>query len=315
MTEIPLYGRTIVPNSLKELYYKFKCAAIHYQGRRLLDKRLRHGWRDVTRNTTLCTIPNGTEGEYALLKIFKLLGIKPKQFTPWLTHDIIFNWQDLTDSRFDTLQYLQEAYNHTGRRLGRTLNMKCTDISKRKMESVNLEVFGYPLRIDPISYSGKACAKSDKNAVHDGIIVDCPIRPEQFEESKVYNILVNNVDGDSAIDYRVPFIGGITNFFYEKRRDVQTRFSNTNNVTFLRKTKDFFSPEEISSLSRFCEIVSLDYGELDVLRDKDTGRIYVVDVAKTPAGPPNALSQQDSRLAVVYMAEAFAVNVLKIPPA
>ncbi|HMG92396.1 MAG TPA: hypothetical protein VK589_20200 [Chryseolinea sp.] len=309
---MPIQVRSMVPDPLKKLYRNLQSTALNYRERKILDQRLSRGWRDVIRNITLCTIPNSIEGGYALFKILVVLGIKPRQFNPWITYDFIFNWQDLTFDRYDTLEYLQASYNYTGLQLGRTLNMKCTDISKRKMESLNLEVFGYPLGINPTSYTGKACAKADKNNAHDGMIVDCPIRPEQLDESKVYSIVVNNVDGDFVIDFRVPFIGGITDFFYEKRRNVVTRFSNTNDVTFIRKTNDFFNPEEIQSLTDFCKRLGLDYGELDVLRDKDTGRIYVVDVAKTPAGPPNALSRPDARLAATYMAEAFAINILKI---
>jgi hypothetical protein len=33
--------------------------------------------------------------------------------------------------------------------------------------------------------------------------------------------------------------------------------------------------------------MGLDYGELDVLRDADDGRLYVVDVNTTPFGPVN----------------------------
>ena len=304
--------RSMVPDPLKKLYRNLERMALNYQERKVLDQRLPRGWRSAIGKIKLCTIPNSIEGGYALFKILIVLGITPKQFNSWINYDFIFNWQDLTFDHFDTLQYLQASYDHTGFRLGTTLNMRCNDISKRKMESVNLDVFGYPLGINPVSYAGKACVKSDKNAVHDGMIVGCPIGAEQLDESKVYSILVNNVEGDFAIDFRVPFIGGITDFFYEKRRKVVTRFSNTNDVTFIRKTNDYFNPEEIKSLTFFCKTLGLDYGELDVLRDRDNGRIYVVDVAKTPAGPPNGLSPKEARAAVTNMAEAFAVNILKI---
>jgi hypothetical protein len=312
---MPIDLMRTIPDPFKQLFRNLHSTAINYQERKILDQRLDSGWRDAIRNIRLCTIPNSIEGGYALLKILIVLGIKPQQFNPWIVYDFIFNWQDLTFDRYDTLEYLNSSYDRTGLALGRTLNMKCTDISKRKMEAVNLTVFGYPLGINPTSYTGRSCVKSNNNCAHDGRILDCPIRPDLLEESKVYSILVNNVDGDFAVDFRVPFIGGITDFFYEKRRKAVSRFSNTNDFTFVRKTKDFFSLEEIRSLTDFCRSVGLEYGEIDVLRDRDSSRIYVVDVAKTPAGPPNALSEPDARMAVTRMAEAFAINILKIQPA
>ena len=51
--------------------------------------------------------------------------------------------------------------------------------------------------------------------------------------------------------------------------------------------------------------MSVDYGELDVLRDKD-GRIYVVDVNNTPAGPPKKLPNQACRIALKRMSKSFA---------
>jgi hypothetical protein len=51
--------------------------------------------------------------------------------------------------------------------------------------------------------------------------------------------------------------------------------------------------------------MDLDYGELDLLRDRGDGRIYVVDVNSTPWGPPNHISEDQSRIAVARMASAF----------
>lgn len=283
--------------------------------RNVLDQRLSTGWMEKTQNMTVCTFPNSTEGGYVLGKVLSVLGIKQRQFTPWASNDFIFNWQDLTYDKVNTLEYITESCQYSGYKLGATLNMHCSDISKRKMEQLNLEVFGYPLGINPVTFYGKACIKSDDNAAHDGSIIDCPIPSDKVDRSKVYSILINNVKDDFAIDYRVPFVGGVTGFFYEKRRNVSTRFSNTNNIVFIRNTKDYFSHSEINQISEFCKALNLDYGEMDILRDITSGKIYVVDVAKTPAGPPNGLSHSDSRLAVINLAEALAINILKIPSA
>lgn len=42
----------------------------------------------------------------------------------------------------------------------------------------------------------------------------------------------------------------------------------------------------IWSGGRACRIMGLDYGELDVLRDTEDGKLYVADVNNTPWDPP-----------------------------
>jgi len=58
-----------------------------------------------------------------------------------------------------------------------------------------------------------------------------------------------------------------------------------------------FSPEEQTQLINFCEAMGLDFGAVDVMRDKHDGRIYVVDVNKT-CMPVLCLSQKSQRAAI-----------------
>jgi hypothetical protein len=50
----------------------------------------------------------------------------------------------------------------------------------------------------------------------------------------------------------------------------------------VHKPEDLLSPDEITKLIAFCSQSGLDYGEIDVLRYRSDGRIYVVDVNNTP---------------------------------
>ena len=52
--------------------------------------------------------------------------------------------------------------------------------------------------------------------------------------------------------------------------------------------------------------MALDLGELDVLRDASTGRIFIVDVNSMPFGPPRPISLKDGVRAVTLYADAFA---------
>jgi len=64
------------------------------------------------------------------------------------------------------------------------------------------------------------------------------------------------------------------------------------------------SPEIVLSGSEIDQIVSLsakmcaEFAELDVLRDRQDGRIYCVDLNPTPYGPPSGLSAEDSEKAM-----------------
>jgi hypothetical protein len=49
----------------------------------------------------------------------------------------------------------------------------------------------------------------------------------------------------------------------------------------------------------------LDWGGLDVLRDRTDGRLYVVDVNKTDMGPPIAMKLRDKITVTRRLAAAF----------
>ena len=57
--------------------------------------------------------------------------------------------------------------------------------------------------------------------------------------------------------------------------------------------KRMFSAGEVHLLTAFAEEMMLDWAAIDVLRDRTSGRIYVVDVNKTDTGPAVDLSLRD----------------------
>jgi hypothetical protein len=255
-------------------------------------------------------------GGYAIEKVFLVSGQTPAQFTPWEQSDIIFNWQDLTFNPIDPTSYIETSYIEATGKSGLTsrnvctVNFSCNDIRKRKIARLHDEVLGYPLDVDPLTYLGKAVCKSDMNATHDGRIVDCPIEPQRLRNDKVYSVLIDNAEDGYAIDFRVVFIKGLLDFFYEKRRPIETRFSNTNSSVSKRRLREEFSDDEITKISSFCRTLGADYGELDILRDRVSGKIYAIDFAKTPAGPPNGLPKASAVDAIEQMSVAYLKNIV-----
>jgi len=252
---------------------------------------------------------------YALEKILLVCNLRPKQFNPWKEFSFFVNWQDLTVNTVDPGQYLKAAYQFTGKEIADEkltyFNFDCPDISKKKIGEIHEKILGYPLDIDPLTFKGPVAKKSNGNALHDGEVITCPIPKEEIDNDCVYSILVDNVIEGQAADFRMVYINGILDFFYDKRRNVEYRFDVISDNVAIRKTREEFSEEEIALVERFCEELGADYGELDVLRDRKSGRIYIVDFAKTPFGPPPALPRKYALIAIETMSIAFINNVLK----
>lgn len=185
---------------------------------------------------------------------------------------------------------------------GRAFNFACRDITKSRVAEVFEDVFGYPLAVDPDHGQGLAVEKGEANGVHDGRMVWLPtlVRP-----GKVYQRLIDNIEGENAVDLRTPFVGGRPVVVFVKRRPIESRFANHNSHVALARPKDVFSKLEIVQLSAFARAMGLDWGGLDVLRDGPSGRLYVVDVNKTDMGPPTALPFHAKLKAVALLARAF----------
>lgn len=192
----------------------------------------------------------------------------------------------------------------------RVLNLALRDISKKHVATVFARVFGYGLSVDPATHHGPAVCKSDENAAHDGQVVECPIPATDVRPGRVYQVLIDNTSewqGRPCVrDFRVVVIGSRLAACYVKYRPIEKRFSNKNLVAELCEPFELLSEEEASLLVRLCHEIQADYVELDVLRDNASGRIYVVDVNPTPAGPPNGLPDRSALEAVGRMAQAFA---------
>jgi hypothetical protein len=185
------------------------------------------------------------------------------------------------------------------------LNERLHDISKRRVETVSIEVFGYGLMINPSTHCGKCVEKSNDNGRHDGRVIECPVA--LADQDKVYQRIINNSTGDGFVmDIRIPFILEFMPFAYLKYRPIDVRFSNNNANVVTADVKEILSSDEMENIKRFCNIIGLDIGELDLLRDNDSGKLYVIDVNSTPYGPPNHLGLVGSMQAIRWYAAGLS---------
>jgi len=193
---------------------------------------------------------------------------------------------------------------------GRTLNGKCTDISKSHVAQTFLDIFGYNLSIDPSTATGRYLEKGEENGVHDAEIHDSP---RAAVPGRVYQKLIDNrTENGTVLDYRCPTVFGDIPLVFLKERPIGKRFDNLNTRVRMADTQACFSAEELTQIKAFCAAMDLDWGGLDILRHAADNKIYIVDVNKTDMGPPLSLPIKDKLLAVKTLGQALR-DSLKVP--
>lgn len=190
----------------------------------------------------------------------------------------------------------------------KSLNFYCNDISKTKVANAFKNVFDYPLAVDPETHAGSMVEKSEGNGQHDGNIVNGPLKPRP---GMVYQKVVNNETDDGHVaDLRCPTLFGRPLLVYIKERPIGKRFRNMNARARIEKPEDIFSSEELGLISQYCQKMHLDFGGIDVLRDRDSGQIYIVDVNKTDM-IPLVLPLKEKLRAMDIMAKAFIEELIE----
>lgn len=194
---------------------------------------------------------------------------------------------------------------------GKTLNGRCTDISKSHVAETFAAVFGYDLSIDPESATSPYLEKGEENGVHDAEIRHAPTPKIR---GRVYQKLLDNSTADGTVlDLRCPTVFGDIPLIYLKERPIDQRFDNLNTRVRLAAPEDVFSPEELTQIKSFCAAMHLDWGGLDILRHAEDGKIYIVDVNKTDMGPPLALPIKEKLSSVKTLGEALRDKLKAIP--
>ncbi len=191
----------------------------------------------------------------------------------------------------------------------RLVNATDFDDDKRVVQEIFAECFGYSLGLDASSYGGMIVKKSRTNATHDGTIVAGPIATPDADY--VYQVVVDNVvSGQLVEDIRMAIVGYTPIFCYLKYRPVNHRFANENTHAQLAAVHDVASAAELAKIARFVRAIGLEVGEIDVLRDRASQRLFVVDANNTPYGPPNGINDRDRRIALSWLSSAFAAEYL-----
>ncbi|MCI4645853.1 MAG: hypothetical protein MRY64_13820 [Hyphomonadaceae bacterium] len=255
-------------------------------------------WRFLTghRRPTIAFYPDKPRPWYFIWPVMHVAGAKLIDDTSQA--DIVFHFEDTT----------QTANPVPQTKPGATLvNFACDDVSKTRVAEAWAKVAGYDLAVDPRTHTGRMVEKSELNAAHDGRIIEGPMDPLP---GKTYQRLIDNeIEGGLVEDLRCCIVGGEPTITFRKRRPLARRFLNENAEVLIDQPSNCYTADEIDVIRAFCSELGLDWGGVDVLRDRETGRIYAVDANKTDMGPPVALKLGYKLRATRQMARAFAARL------
>jgi hypothetical protein len=253
----------------------------------------------ATPGFTIAFTPERARPWYLIWAVARAAGAKLARDTAHA--DVVMQFEDATYSPNPVPTRLKPG--------ARLINFGCSDVSKSAVARASAIAFGYPLAVDPTTHIGPAVEKSEINAAHDGRIVQCPMQPQP---GRVYQRVIDNrgFDPDLVDDLRTCTIGGKPACVFIKRRPVTKRFLNTNTNVMLRAPEEVFSAAEMAQIGAFTRAIGLDWGGVDVLRDRNDGRLYIVDANKTDMGPPITLNLPDKLKAIRMLSAAFRDHVL-----
>jgi hypothetical protein len=181
------------------------------------------------------------------------------------------------------------------------LNRRCLDISKTLIDRTWATIAGYGITVDPLVHTGPLVIKPDLNGVRGGRIVEGPVR--KTRRHTVYQRLVDTRRGDRIHTLRPMILGGRVLVVYTKSRAEPNWFAGPEEVGVVTP-QSVFTDAEQTALLDFCAGIGLDYGELDVLRDNESGLIFVVDANRTPIRP-RGLAKADEDAAFEPLADAL----------
>jgi len=188
---------------------------------------------------------------------------------------LTFQFQDRTQKRDDPVltQLAQTRW---------VVNLGVTDISKSRVDEAFHKVFGYSPVIDPRTYKGSYVRKSESNARHDGRILTQPSEPEP---GYIYQKLIDTAGPDGRLqDLRLSVFGRAIAFAKIGYRHADEAFGERPQELVMVDPDSILSTDEKEKVLVVCDEMGLDFGELDALRDREDGRLYIVDVNDTPSG-------------------------------
>ncbi len=278
-------------SSLRNVYYNLPYFYVFFDIKFVL-KRFSN-WR---KHRAILFYPEKPIPFHEIFTLCHLLGYK-KVDDLCARYDVAFHWHDTTFTNCD------DKLMQLGQRM-KVVNIRCRDISKKKVDTVFKELFGYSAMIDPLAFSGPCLKKSDLNSRHAESIVQCPLKI--VERNFVYQKLINNTINNKFIqDIALPIFNRNIPFVYLRCRPFDKRFQVFSSMVQITELEKVVSQGEVEKILFFCRKMGLDYGEIEIIRDADDKKIYILDANKTPVFPLGSISFSHHVTALKKIAAQF----------
>lgn len=163
------------------------------------------------------------------------------------------------------------------------VNMNCNDISKKNVDRIFFDVFGYSQNVDPTKYSGLCIKKNNLNSRKPVEIILCPV--ESMDCDYVYQMLLTNVSVDGfVVEMRAPIILNELPFVKLYCRNSDERLTGRCMRREIVRTSNVISDAELEKILKFCRVLGLEYGEIDMIRNDADSLLYILDANNTPSG-------------------------------
>jgi hypothetical protein len=190
----------------------------------------------------------------------------------------------------------------------RFLNFFLVNTSKEYVARSMEEHFGYTFKINPRTFNGYCIAKHNGNGTKSCFFLKCPINADEVFHDHCYQKIINysnKSDSSTLYELRVPIFKNIIPFTFFKTRNKGLRFTSKNRSMEIVPATAHLSEQECQDIIMYCRRIGLEYGEIDILRSDDDGRIYIIDVNNTPWWPPNKLGDVERNIALNMMWNAW----------
>lgn len=191
------------------------------------------------------------------------------------------------------------------------INGRCLDIQKSTVANIYTEVTRRDLLVNPKEYHGWIVEKSEQNPAHDGRMFQGPQADHEVIPGRVYERLIDTTTPDDrdVEDLRTVIVGASIPLIYKIRRSIHERFEGYGSRISMASVNEVFSAEEQAEILECAKRIGLDFGEMDILRDRKNGHIYIVDVNKTTVSPPATLPFKERAKALQIVGRAFEAEL------
>lgn len=209
-----------------------------------------------------------------------------------------WSYRTRTEMPFDQFAFFESLYNKGG-----------VDVSKTRVERVWRRCGGRPVLIDPRRAIGTVVEKSDDQCARDASLKAAPVEPR---DGYVYARYIDTrTQRNEYIDLRVALFGDVIPYVVKKYKRGALQEATRIAVTPPQKV---FSESEIALILDFARAFDVQYAEFDVLRERATGNIYIVDVNNIAgtAAALDTLSQVDRNLMWSLYLEHFETLIERL---